>query len=289
MRDWRWTIGESRKWASPWRYLAFRIARRWGIHECIRFRYAGARFYLFSTPMTQLMFFDASRWHGAHDLRVLQTLLRGGDTLIDIGANVGSHCIPLAKRLGNTTRVYAFEAHPRVFQYLQANAKLNRLTNLHLYPYALGEREGEVRFTDLHTDDLNRVASENADAPVIGVPMRPLDSFECAQQPITLIKLDVEGYELFVLRGGEQALHQTQLLYVEVCDSHTESYGYRVRDLATFLRERGWQLYRVSSVQPLRLSVVEVEPSVAEWENWLGVRDMEWLQARIRAEVLDGD
>jgi FkbM family methyltransferase len=239
--------------------------------------------------MTQLMFFDASRWHGAHDLRVLQTLLRGGDTLIDIGANVGSHCIPLAKRLGDTTRVYAFEAHPRVFQYLQANAKLNRLTNLHLYPYALGEREGEVRFTDLHTDDLNRVASENADAPVIGVPMRPLDSFECAQQPITLIKLDVEGYELFVLRGGEQALHQTQLLYVEVCDSHTESYGYRVRDLATFLRERGWQLYRVSSVQPLRLSVVEAEPSVAEWENWLGVRDMEWLQARIRAEVLDGD
>ncbi|OYT69041.1 MAG: hypothetical protein CFK49_12605 [Armatimonadetes bacterium JP3_11] len=76
---------------------------------------------------------------------------------------------------------------------------------------------------------------------------------------------------------------------MEVCDSHTESYGYRVRDLATFLRERGWQLYRVSRVQPLRLSVVEAEPSVAEWENWLGVRDMNWLQARIRAEVLDGD
>lgn len=239
--------------------------------------------------MTQLMFFDAPRWHGAHDLKILQSLLRPGDTMIDIGANVGSHSIPLAKRLGDTTRVYAFEAHPRVFQYLQANAKLNRLTNLYLYPYALGEHEGEVRFTDLHTDDLNRVASETADAPAICVPMRPLDSFECAHQPITLIKLDVEGYELFVLRGGEQALHHTQLLYVEVCDSHTEAYGYRVRDLAHFLRERGWRLYRVESVQPLRLSVVEAEPSVAEWENWLGVRDMDWLWTRLEVEVLDGN
>ncbi|GIV05880.1 MAG: hypothetical protein KatS3mg016_1455 [Fimbriimonadales bacterium] len=264
------------------------MLRRWGLNGRWVFRYAGARFYLFSTPMTQLMFFDAPRWHGAHDLQVLKRLLRAGDTLIDIGANVGSHIIPLAKWLGTATQAYAFEAHPRVFQYLQANAKLNRLTNLHLYPYALGEREGEVRFTDLHTDDLNRVASETADAPMICVPMRPLDSFECAHQSITLIKLDVEGYELFVLRGGEQALQQTQLLYVEVCDSHTELYGYRVRDLATFLRARGWQLYRVSSVQPLRLSVVEAEPYAAEWENWLGVRDMNWLQARIDVEVLDG-
>lgn len=267
----------------------FRMLRRWGLNERIWFRYAGARFYLFNTPMTQLMFFDAPRWHGARDLQVLKTLLRAGDTVIDIGANVGSHIIPLAKWLGNTTRAYAFEAHPRVFRYLQANTQLNRLTNLHLYHHAVGEREDKVRFTDLHTDDLNRVASETADAPVICVPMRPLDSFACAHQPITLIKLDVEGYELFVLRGGKQALQHTQLLYVEVCDPHTEPYGYRVRDLATFLRERGWQLYRVSSVLPLRLSVVEAEPYVAEWENWLGVRDMNWLQARISVEVRDGD
>lgn len=289
IRHFRWELRESRQWATPWRYLAFRWLRRWGLNESIVFYYAGARFRLFNTPMTQLMFFDAPRWHGARDLRVLFNLLQAGDTVIDIGANVGSHCIPLAKRLGEATPIHAFEPHPRVFAYIQANAQLNRLPNLRLYNYALGETEGEVCFTDLNTDDLNRVAVESQGAPVIRVPMRPLDSFECAQQPITLIKLDVEGYELFVLRGAQAALANTQLLYLEVCDAHTAQYGYTVRDLAAFLSERGWSLYQIANAEPIRLRRV-VEPHTGEqWQNWLGVRDWDWLRASVPVEVVASD
>lgn len=271
------------------RYVLFRWLRRWGLNERIVFTYAGARFHLFSTPMTQLMFFDAPHWHGAHDLKVLFALLRAGDTVIDIGANVGSHCVPIAKRLGATTQVHAFEPHPRVFSYLQANARLNHLANLHLYNYALGETEGEVCFTDLHTDDLNRVTVDLRGESTLRVPMRPLDSFECAQQPITLIKLDVEGYELFVLRGAERALSRTQLLYLEACDAHTEPYGYTVRDMAAFLQERGWTLYQVERANPLRLRPVVNFCTGAQWQNWLGVRDWQWLQARTPVEVVQAD
>lgn len=266
----------------------FRILRRWGVNERIWFRYAGARFYLFNTPMTQLMFFDAPRWHGARDLQVLKTLLRAGDTVIDIGANVGSHIIPLAKRLSPATQAHAFEAHPRIFYYLQKNSELNRLYNLNLYPYALDETEGEVHFTDLHTDDLNRIVREPAEAEVLTVPMRPLDSFPCAAHPITLIKLDVEGYELFVLKGATNALENTQLLYIEVCDAHTARYGYRVQDITEFLRLRGWELFHVVGTEPLRLCPVEQAPFVEAWENWLGVRDLDWLQVRGAVEVAHG-
>lgn len=221
------------------------------------------------------MFFDAPRWHGAHDLKVLQQLLKPGDTVIDIGANVGSHCIPLARWLGHGSQVHAFEPHPRIFSYLHANAQLNRLANLHLYPYALGESEGEVEFTDLTTDDLNRVASCSADVPIIRVSMRPLDSFACAQQPIALIKLDVEGYEWFVLRGAERALANAQMLYLEVCDAHTAQYGYTVRDLAGFLQARGWRLYQVASAEPLRLEPVSDLYTGEQWQNWLAVRGAE--------------
>ncbi|MCS6923481.1 MAG: FkbM family methyltransferase [Fimbriimonadales bacterium] len=285
IRDLRWTLRESRRWTTPWRYVAFRWLRRWGLHKRVTFSYAGARFRLFNTPMTQLMFFDAPRWHGAHDLKVLFTLLRAGDTVVDIGANVGSHCIPLAKRLGTTTQVHAFEPHPRIFSYLQANAQLNRLPNLHLYNCALGATEGEVGFTDLRTDDLNRVATDGQSAPTIRVPLRPLDSFECAQQPITLIKLDVEGYELFVLRGAERALVNTQLLYLEACDAHTEQYGYTAREMVEFLNARGWILYQIESAAPLQLRPVVDAYTGAQWQNWLGVRDLQWLQARASVEV----
>lgn len=219
------------------------------------------------------MFFDAPRWHGAHDLKVLQQLLKPGDAVIDIGANVGSHCIPLAKWLGPDSQVHAFEPHPRIFSYLQANAQLNRLANLHLYPYALGESEGEVEFTDLTTDDLNRIANRSADAPTIRVPMRPLDTFACTRQPIRLIKLDIEGYELFALRGAEQALANAQMLYLEVCDAHTAQYGYTVRDLATFLQARGWQLHQVASVELLRLERVSNFFTGEQWQNWLATRE----------------
>lgn len=289
IRDFRWTLRESRKWASPWRYVAFRWLRRWKLNERVVFTYAGARFRLFSTPMTQLMFYHALHWHGAHDLKVLFALLQAGDTVIDIGANVGSHCIPIAKQLGATTQVHAFEPYPRVFEYLQANAHLNRLPNLYLYNYALGEMAGEVCFTDLHTDDLNRVAVDLQSESVLRVPMRPLDSFEWTQQPLTLIKLDVEGYEQFVLRGAEQALSRTQLLYLEVCDAHTEQYGYAVGDMAAFLQERDWMLYQVEGVNPLRLRPVVDFYTGAQWQNWLGVRDLQWLQARTPVEVVQPD
>lgn len=290
VRDLRWAMRERHKWASPYRFVLFRLLLQLGLHERVVFRYAGARFRLFHTRMTLLMFYDAPHWHGAHDLKILFQLLQAGDTVIDIGANVGSHCIPIAKQLDAVTQVHAFEPHPRVFGYLQTNAQLNRLPNLLLYNYALGETEGEVCFTDLFADDLNRVVREQPqDAPTLRVPMRPLDSFECAHQPITLIKLDVEGYELFVLRGAEQALANASLLYFEVCDAHTKQYGYTVRDLAAFLQARSWQLFEVEPVTPLRLRPVGNFYTGEQWLNWLGVRDLDWLRGRTPVEVLPSD
>ncbi|MDW8051204.1 MAG: FkbM family methyltransferase [Armatimonadota bacterium] len=289
VRDLRWALRERSKWSSPWRFVAFRCLLQLGLHEKIVFRYAGARFRLFNTRLTLLMFYDAPRWHGAYDLKVLFALLRAGDTVLDIGANVGTHCIPLAKRLGTASQVHAFEPHPRVFGYLCANMQLNRLSNLHLYNYALGETEGEVCFTDLGADDLNRVADLQQNAPTIRVPMRPLDSFECALRPTTLIKVDVEGYELFVLRGAERALANTQLLYIEACDAHTKRYGYTVRDLVEFLNRRGWALYQVELAEHVRLRPIADAYTGEQWQNWLGVRDLQWLQARAPVEVVHPD
>ena len=274
----RWAMRESRAWEIPRRYLWFALLYRWGWHERVVFSYAGARFRLFNTPVSQLMYYHPNRWHGAEDLRRLTPLLRPGDVIVDVGANVGSHIIPWMTRLGGATLGYAFEPHPRVFRYLQANAQLNRIQKLHLYNYALGAEEGEVAFTDVSSDDLNRIAL--GDAP-LRVPMRPLDCFECANQPITLLKIDVEGYEWFVLRGAEQAQANTQLLYIEVCDGHSAQYGYSVRDLVDYLRSRGWSLYRWETPHIIRLA--PHQPQVEVWENWLGVRDRAFLHERLWA------
>lgn len=277
----RWAVRESRQWEIPRRYVWFALLHRWGWHERIVFSYMGARFRLFCSPMTLLMYYHPHRWHGAEDLRRLAPLLRSNDVIVDVGANVGSHILPLMKRLGPTAQGYAFEPHPRVFEYLQENTRLNRLETLRLYNCALGAEEGTVAFTDASSDDLNRVASE---AAPLRVPMRPLDCFECARQPITLLKIDVEGYELFVLQGAEQAQANSQLLYIEVCDAHTTRYGYTVCELADYLRQRGWSLYRWR--EPNALTPVSQYPQVEQWENWLGVRNRAFLQERLSAHPI---
>lgn len=289
LRHWRWVWRQRRNWELPRRFLLLHALLWLGWHERVTFRYQGARFRLFDTTLTHLMFFHPSRWHGAMDLGFLRQLLRAGDTIVDVGANVGSHAIPLAKALGTTTPVYAFEPHPRVFAQLQANAQLNHLPNLHLYNLALGDREGEVAFSDVRSDDYNRVLPTNTGA--LTVRMMPLDRFQpLAETPITLLKIDVEGYELFVLRGAEETLTRTEFLYLEANASHSHEYGTTVQDLASYLRTRGWTLYRVADSDTL--TPLPETPAVAEWENWLAVRRPDALHERLkgsRVRILSGN
>lgn len=278
LRHWRWVWRQRRNWESPGRFLLLHVLVWLGINERAVFRYQGARFRLYDTTLTHLMFFHPTRWHGAIDLALLRQLLRPGDTIVDIGANVGSHAIPLAKSLGATTQVHAFEPHPRVFAQLQANARLNRLPNLHLYNLALGDRAGEVAFTDVRSDDYNRVLPDGAGA--LTVPMTPLDRFEpLADAPITLLKIDVEGYEPFVLRGAEATLTRTDFLYLEANAMHACEYGVSVQDLADSLRARGWTLYRVAD--SATLTRLPERPTVTEWENWLATRSVDALRERL--------
>jgi FkbM family methyltransferase len=216
------------------------------------FEYFGARFRLFNTSVSQVMFYNPSRWHGARDMCFLRKLVRAGDTIVDIGANVGSHAIPLAKALGTTSPVYAFEPHPRTFAYLQANAALNQLPNLHLYNFALGESEGEVAFTDEKSDDLNRVSTHGSGAII--VPVKPLDSIECLDQAaITLLKVDVEGYELFVLRGASKALQRTEFIFLEANTRHSQEFGTTVRSCRLSARA---ELDALQSFRPTNLGGV---------------------------------
>jgi len=245
-----------------------------GLNERVTFRYQGAHFRLYDTTLTHLMFFHPSRWHGAMNLALLRQLLRPDDTIVDIGANVGSH----AKSLGASSPVHAFEPHPRVFAQLQANAQLNRLPNLHLYNLALGDRVGEVAFTDVRSDDYNRILPDGAGA--LTVPMTPLDRFEpLANALITLLKIDVEGCEPFVLRGAEATLTRTDFLYLEANAIHACEYGVGVQDLADYLRVRGWTLYRVAD--SATLTRLPECPTVAEWENWLAARSPDALRERL--------
>ena len=147
--------------------------------------------------------------------------LRPG-TVLEIGANVGTHTVPLATQLAaQGRRMQVFEPQPFIFQNLCANLALNGLSNVLAWPQACGESAGTVRFerpdyaAPGNFGGVSMTEAPDAVADGVTVPCVVLDEF-LAEEPIALMKIDVEGFELHVLRGAERTIDAWRpMLYVE--------------------------------------------------------------------------
>ena len=203
--------------------------------------------------------------------------LRPDDLVVDVGANVGLVTLTAATLVGAAGRVVAVEPHPRTFEYLRDNVRLNRLADIvRLHCVALAEREGRRRIVEFPRDDSqNRMAS--GDHGGIEVAVETLDRLLTFDRSIALLKIDVEGYEKFVLGGAGRTLDVTACIYFESWEPHFARYGYRGRDLFDWLRARDYRLYLVRGDVLLTLAEDHVS---TECEDLVAVRDLPALLAR---------
>ena len=171
--------------------------------------------------------------------------LKPGANMVDVGANIG--CVSAASSLavGETGRVCSIEAHPQTFLNLQETIRVNGFTNVTALNVALGSRAGTVCFTDeKRKDDNNRVSLTGATG--IEVPCMTLTELLRQQQinHVDLMKLDVEGFEMEVLRGAIEVLPHIDCLYVEILDHTLRRFGSSAEELKTFLRSQGFQCFQ---------------------------------------------
>lgn len=151
----------------------------------------------------------------------LKRLTQSGATVLDIGANVGVYSMLCARWAGPGGRVFAFEPAPAALTLLREHLALNGLAErVEVVAQAVSDKAGEAVF---YVHDFSGENSLNAGfaervgaaAGTVRVPVTTVDEF-CQTRNIapTLIKIDVEGYELQVLRGARETLkrHQPALL-----------------------------------------------------------------------------
>ena len=175
------------------------------------------------------------------DEKFLRSYLRLGDTVVDVGANIGFMSLISSVVVGDQGQVHAIEAHPKTYNALRGNVKFNGFGNVKTYNLAAGEKQGHITFSDKKQDDRNSIAS-GSDG--IKVEMKSLDSMEFGDGPIALLKVDVEGYEKFVFEGADQVLERTQCIYYESAADHFEEFGYDCMQLNDMLRSKGFELFR---------------------------------------------
>jgi FkbM family methyltransferase len=174
------------------------------------------------------------------EAEVFRQLVRPGDVVLEVGANVGAHTVALAQLVGPGGAVIAFEPQRIAFQMLCANVALNNLTNVHTFQAAAGAAPGQIAVPELDPNQPNNFGGlalgANVGTPGSIVPVIRIDDLPVPA--CRLIKIDVEGMELDVLKGCTQLIATfSPVLYVE---NDRED---RSADLIRFIDSLGYAMY----------------------------------------------
>jgi FkbM family methyltransferase len=175
-------------------------------------------------------------------LHILDHILAPGDVFVDVGANIGLMSVFASQKVGEKGRVVSFEPNPKTRAILQKNISLNHCTNIRAEAFALSEQNKKSRIYDRW--DVNRGGAS------LIAPEKPTDSYEIeettfsdffADTPsIKLVKIDVEGYELNVLKGARKYLLDSPnppSLVVEFSSDRVNTFGKETVPLFTFLKD----------------------------------------------------
>lgn len=206
-------------------------------------------------PVSSAIAFDAVFFYPSGDQTIGPCLAKSGEfaraeidflrdhlppngTLCDVGANIGTISIPLARMVQGLS-VYSFEPQLPIYRLLMRNVALNGLMSIEAFPWALGETDGIIEFptpslsSPLNFGAVGRGSLGGDKTPVV---IRRLDSITLP--PLSLIKIDVEGFDLEVIRGGRETIRRDRPILF--CEAHSSP---KTVELITLLEQWDYQLY----------------------------------------------
>jgi FkbM family methyltransferase len=212
---------------------------------------------------------DTGCW-AAPDVALFKRLIEPGDTVFDIGANIGHHSVVFSKLAGDSGSVISVEPQAFLFNVLCANLAVNKCSNTRACQVALGDHEG---WTQMLPVDYGREGNFGALGLSVHadwltgerVRLATLDGMaaDFGSSVVSFIKIDVQTFELFVLRGGTRTLTQhNPTLFIEISPYWMRKMNdYDYREIYRFLVSLGYQIY------DKRLRLVDIERVVEGDEN----------------------
>ncbi len=205
---------------------------------------------------------------------LLQQLKGCKGTYLDIGANMGVTAALAARELAGRGQVMAFEPLPATAQRAAATFALNKLTNVRLFQAALGDTDSEITF--YYPEGHSEIASAHRNGQMewmnvqeVRVPSLRLDTILSPEEQnrIGFIKIDVEGHELFALKGAVKMLARDRppILY-EYCPTTMIGGNWGDEDMVSLLTSVGDYELSVLSADNVR-SVFPPPPNSVNFVN----------------------
>jgi FkbM family methyltransferase len=225
--------------------------------------------------------------HDFADMAYLLHTLRPEDLFVDIGANVGSYTVLAcaAKR----AKGICFEPVPSTFERLMDNLRINNLCDRVIAKnIGLSDREGDLVFTAGEDTTNHIVVGDEYASNAVRVKVLPLDEILGGTTP-SLLKIDVEGYEMPVLRGARQTLENPALhsIIMELNGSGRR-YGFKDGEIVAYMESLGFSTFRY---EPFSRELIGIARHHCVSGNTLFIRDAHEMQARLKQapKILTGD
>jgi FkbM family methyltransferase len=199
----------------------------------------------------------------AKDFAMLLSLVPRGGTLIDVGANIGWYSVHAALA-DSTARVVAIEPVPSSYRWLTAAIASNALRNVTALNVGAAEESGElVLFVDAGISGAASSAPSTGEAGLerITCPAVTLDDLVAGHGGTAhVMKLDIEGAELFALRGASSVLTAQQpIVFCEMLRKLALPFGYHPNDIIALMRGHGYDCYRAEGERLVPFAVMDEE------------------------------
>jgi FkbM family methyltransferase len=182
---------------------------------------------------------------------VVTEILSPGDTFVDIGAHIGWFTTIAAQCVGREGLVIACEPYPPNVAALKENIAINSAENVRLVDMALGSQPGTLSL-GFDADSGATTALDWGRSERVETPMTTLDAVLAEVPAVTLLKLDVEGWEAHVMRGGSEALARTQRVLIEINRPVLKKAGSSDQELYGLLRDAGFKTFDPVTQRGLR-------------------------------------
>tara|TARA_B100001029_G_C15004161_1_gene419998 strand:+ start:202 stop:1095 length:894 start_codon:yes stop_codon:yes gene_type:complete len=171
-------------------------------------------------------------------------------TAIDIGSNIGNHAIEFAKYF---KKVICYEPNPRAYDLLATNTK--HLKNVEVFNWGIGSKE---EFLQLQ-ENINNIGGSSAkyqidEENIVNIEIKPLDNDFESLKKVMLLKIDVEGMEIDVLRGAEKIITK---FYPLICfEQHKTDFlnCFNETEVIDWLRKKDYKIYAI--YKPIRKNII---------------------------------
>jgi FkbM family methyltransferase len=178
-------------------------------------------------------------------LAAMHRIVKPGDTVLDVGANIGLFTLEASLSVGSGGRVIAIEAMPDHATAVMNSVRYNGMTNVEVIPVAAGDQIGEAiltlpRNTNYGMFTLGEVVGDVS----FRVPVQRIDDIvlERRLKSVNFIKMDIEGSELSALIGAEQTLRQFHpTILIELDENHLSACGTSSHEVKSFLNRLGYR------------------------------------------------